>query len=1206
MQSSPETQDLWADLRATLAGMMDTVSFTEEMLSAGHLPVIFMRRPHAITAFAIGDQDDYRHLYDAFKAYYLKHSAEWSAKDLAFVFCIPPGVDVEPDFWSKVEVNVYFCRKYAIRLDSAISASLARLPFLPLAPIRPGVQTRPPSAQKLLRLRNVKTELATALVVPQKSSAASILTACLAGSYGTPQPLETTAADVSARLNSEDRVQATLKSISIQNFRAYRVKKEFQLGSAVTVLYGPNGFGKTSFFDAIDFAVTGGVGRLKKASGGLSRLAKHLDCNDDTAEVSLTLVRDGQEYVITRNLEDHNYAKVNGKTLQRKDVLSLLTGGAAPGTDRVDSMVDLFRATHLFSQENQELTGDIASKSELSAELVTKMLAFEDYASGLKKAEEVLKHANQEYGSAVAELTKARSEIESERAELERLQYLVATDTSADALDARFSKLEQSILSAGFNLSGMDIRDTRGIRAMLDSSVAQSAALRISLSRAIDQVGALATVRSQQEQIKRQLIERQKNLQHAEAEEALATERLNSASMYLAEVKSQENSLQTRLNMFSWALSVQPEYTQLREQLQNLSISLASIAANVTLQREQLDQAQAAQRHANSAFQAAEAHLKAASNRRAIVQSVKEAATLWSQSASAYAELATSVPAVTAELQALREQREAAQESVRVQTLVLGQAEREVKDAKDNRNQVHALIAELRGHIDDSTCQMCGHDHGSKEALLQAIDDRLEEVDRIVQLIELASKEGETLDLRFDEMQKAVDRVTQHELRLAQLLAQQSRLSQQRSNYEALLKTIGLSLNNGTLQQLEQLSLQAYEQELLAAEIVATKRQSLVSADAAVASAQSNLHAVQHQSAATEEAIESIKQRFNELASDAHHGVVSLDTPFEELRDARDAVGSQLLLASSASSAADQKYESQKAAHATAKGAAAAARTSQEHASQVWSAHLTRAQSLVAELAAAKFDGSVTQEELRQQIEVAIARESFTQNLVDQVTELEVAVDTAATSAAFQSIRQRIQDKEQLAQEAMGRAEKVRPWVGYFTEITKLLGRQQSLATNHFINEYGPRTAVIQQRLRPVYGFGEIEVTSKDKAISVSVHRKEQRLRPADYFSQSQVQTLILGLFLTACSSQTWSGFSSIMMDDPVTHFDDLNTYALLDLILGLLNSEEGERQFVISTCDEKLLQLARQKFRYLGAAAKFYRFQAIGSNGPMVSEILA
>jgi exonuclease SbcC len=75
-------------------------------------------------------------------------------------------------------------------------------------------------------------------------------------------------------------------------------------------------------------------------------------------------------------------------------------------------------------------------------------------------------------------------------------------------------------------------------------------------------------------------------------------------------------------------------------------------------------------------------------------------------------------------------------------------------------------------------------------------------------------------------------------------------------------------------------------------------------------------------------------------------------------------------------------------------------------------------------------------------------------------------------------------------------------------------------------------------------------------------------------------------------------------LDDPLTHFDDLNTYAFLDLIVGLLESDFGKRQFVISTCDEKLLQLARQKFRHLSGRAKFYRFSAIGADGPIIDEI--
>ena len=145
---------------------------------------------------------------------------------------------------------------------------------------------------------------------------------------------------------------------------------------------------------------------------------------------------------------------------------------------------------------------------------------------------------------------------------------------------------------------------------------------------------------------------------------------------------------------------------------------------------------------------------------------------------------------------------------------------------------------------------------------------------------------------------------------------------------------------------------------------------------------------------------------------------------------------------------------------------------------------------------------------------------------------------------------------------------------------------------------------MIQRRLRAVYGFDEIDIRSYESTIRVRVKRASEELRPTDYFSNSQQQTLLLGLFLTACISQTWSTLPAVFFDDPVTHFDDLNTYAFLDLILGLLDSESEPRQFIISTCDEKILHLARQKFRHLGKDARFYAFSAIDADGPAVEEL--
>jgi exonuclease SbcC len=223
--------------------------------------------------------------------------------------------------------------------------------------------------------------------------------------------------------------------------------------------------------------------------------------------------------------------------------------------------------------------------------------------------------------------------------------------------------------------------------------------------------------------------------------------------------------------------------------------------------------------------------------------------------------------------------------------------------------------------------------------------------------------------------------------------------------------------------------------------------------------------------------------------------------------------------------------------------------------------------------------------------------------LQGSVASIEVGLDAVTTAAAITRLRDSIADKEKVIGEKKVARDTRRPWREYFASIQKLVLNEQAAAIANFTRQYGPRTSVIQRRLRSVYGFEDIEIDSHAAEITVAVKRHGVELRPVDYFSQSQQQTLLLGLFLTACSGQNWSSFSPVFLDDPVTHFDDLNTYALLDLIVGLLKSDFGSRQFIISTCDEKLFQLARQKFRHLNEGARFYRFRAVGEDGPVVED---
>jgi exonuclease SbcC len=96
----------------------------------------------------------------------------------------------------------------------------------------------------------------------------------------------------------------------------------------------------------------------------------------------------------------------------------------------------------------------------------------------------------------------------------------------------------------------------------------------------------------------------------------------------------------------------------------------------------------------------------------------------------------------------------------------------------------------------------------------------------------------------------------------------------------------------------------------------------------------------------------------------------------------------------------------------------------------------------------------------------------------------------------------------------------------------------------------------------------------------------------------------MLSLFLAAGITQTWSSFAPILMDDPITHFDDLNAYAFVELIRGFVDDAKGCRQFVISTCDESLWSLFRQRFSSLNGKAIMYKFVAIGDDGPVVERI--
>ena len=133
-------------VRSYLKHAMPDSQLTSENLHSGYQPLLFMWAKHMMAAFAFSNGDppkSYEALYGSFKEYYAEQRTKLDAMDLAFVFCVSPDLPNLDQFCSKVEMDVYFCRKFVVPIIQPLETSFARLPFLPLTPVTLPPKTSP-------------------------------------------------------------------------------------------------------------------------------------------------------------------------------------------------------------------------------------------------------------------------------------------------------------------------------------------------------------------------------------------------------------------------------------------------------------------------------------------------------------------------------------------------------------------------------------------------------------------------------------------------------------------------------------------------------------------------------------------------------------------------------------------------------------------------------------------------------------------------------------------------------------------------------------------------------------------------------------------------------------------------------------------------------------------------------------------------------
>ena len=1104
-----------------------------------------------------------------------------------------------------------------VPLEEPLGEALACLPFLPLAPIH-GRSMRPPSAQTYLRGIGVSASLAKHLVVKGRSPL-KIVEDCVSGEFGAPGELSST---VSAPVFDAAAIvpPVRLKTVRIENFRAYRKPQNFELGQAVTFLYGPNGFGKTSFFDAVDFAATGGIGRLRSVTNTMfPRAAAHLDCAPDDSQVSLTFESNGLERKVERRVSRPNEALLDGHPVGAQDSSF---GDCVRWASGIRSGLTVWSAcfaprTYL-ARSIKSCRRIFPINCELPTDIVSRLLAFEDYASGLKKLDSVHDTVSVIARQAEGECADLQKELESATEDLERLGRLSNDTVDAKALDEALRSISQELEGLGVNSAwdGTDLKamrkwrgDVEVRRAKAQSTIQQLTALAkvaATLPKKIAELG----------QAQEQIVKGELALGAALKKRAEGRALLRTAEKKVDELTVARKASQSAVERLVWLQTVLPTYAALLAKeaaAQQAAAQQAAAQQAVEAVAASLTSAQASDRTARALVESSENEQTVAASRPAAVQKelvlLDEAgrgADSWMaarvrllENVEAQKNLAFVLSQQHFEIHECGERLETANAEV-------ARLAKMVADVDHNRSSLRQLVSQLQEHILSGVCPLCGDDHGSVEALQARLLDR-PDVDPAEGVRAALFGARNAVQVLVNKLNDGAQEAKQTQSRLERLKSEREQLLGETGHFEEALASCNIVVTSDGGATLEELNRRRTE-----------GRNEI---DRLTESVNQLNHKRESAKKALEQARESVAMRMRErdallrdlVAIQSQLGAIRADPRAYrlDLASSSDDVLSLLATSTQESSALDEQLTVARATAADAKAICDAV-LGEVRALETELASI-RSQAVDLEAAVAdigsRFDEAGMPTDTNQDAFLALlSRESQMRTkceiLVQALTNLEVSVDAATTAAAFSSLRQGVAAKQRALKVAKRRSEQHAPWRGYFRRLRKQLTTQQDNAVSDFVNDYGPRTSVIQRRLRSIYGFDDIEIHSHESAIRVRVRRRGEELRPIDYFSQSQQQTLLLGLFLTTCISQTWSTLSTVFLDDPVTHFDDLNTYAFLDLILGLIESDENHRQFVISTCDEKLLLLARQRFHHLGTGARFYSFSAIDEDGPVVEAV--
>lgn len=1008
-----------------------------------------------------------------------------------------------------------------------------------------------------------------------------------------------------------------IKRVILENFRCFS-HTEIDLSGDIVAIYGRNGVGKTAFFDALEFALLGSLGRFVKDSAPPFYLPNVL--SNDNGMVHIEFKGDTDDWVnvsIDRTSDFDVHIDSSGGWRSRRDLLYgfLVDENYSPPRREVSTIAELFRSTVLLAQHTigQFVEGDAAERSRILS-----YLAGSGYIQRcLDKAKEVMKEVKKRERQAQSKIEETKTKA------IELRKNAAEQDARIEVIRERLGKgsISHDILLKSLKIAGISVGESiprTSVDVEVFSAYIQSASH--------ERIAALDDRNKQLAQIEAMNLQHPDRLKRRhELHEMVEKARVNLIELLNKENNAAENlkALDKRIREINLdisekaktfkALQMLPELlrqlTEWAKVKDNASSKIVRIESELDLSRPKLEQKQTALDSAKKELAISYLETEKASSKLEKLETLRA-------SLPAYATAKRKINQLELHLNEIGGKRVTLEKQIiklRDQHLKLddriGELNRKMSGMKASSQEETDLIARLRQYATGRECPMCGHTHLSGKALQDAIDARINHVPVSLQetakdLQNLSNKlailnanienfqnEIKGVDDDFNKTQSERDKevLITHEME-AKAASLDTFLA-----LEEMKDSIDHSQNLLTTQQRSQRKTEERFNET---------NEQLNLAIVAIKSLEEALAAVNEVYKKSQRELDSIELQFIELGllNERQQTVDQLQVRVESVRTQLTELKIQKSEREVAKSKAQNEWDSSRSE-----------RMKLEANLREWEETIGR---LSAEIEDFQFKCKALGLPIDASSEIiARDRDLLFQNkekldaAIKMIQRYEWYIKVTTLESEREELRGVISSIEKDMKEKMSEIEKFKEVTNEAENWISALFESVNIAVKTKIDAHQPEIVRLFKAMIPwPYLFEKVTLKREETGIRLGLHYRGQEKdagEPRFFLSSAQANVLALSIFLSLSGKQNWSKLETILLDDPVQHLDDLDAVAFLDNLRTMALGGFGpQKQIIVSTCDKNLYLLMIRKFRLLEEnGLKFTGISMIdkGSIGPEI-----